>query len=98
MNNVSKIDITTLSIALRTGNMAIGGLPFTSNSDFPSSITVGLAAGLAITANQNVTGIVNTSATTISIQLWDATIGTTTLQDTEWTNNGRIILSGQYGI
>lgn len=91
------IDLNTLSIALRTGNMTIGGLPFTSSSVVPeSSIYVGLALNLAIIAGQSLTGIVVINSTTIDIRVWNAVSGASILQHTGWTDNGRIFLSGHY--
>ncbi|KKL96810.1 hypothetical protein LCGC14_1840750 [marine sediment metagenome] len=92
-----QLDIETLSIASRTGVVKIGGLPFTNSANF-STATVGFAAGLAITAGQTLAAYVNVSATTIALLIWDSTIGTTTFQHTQWTDDGRILVSGHYKI
>jgi len=94
-----RLELFTSSIALRTGDMTIGGLPFTSDITLPgSSVHIGFASGLAITAGMNITGNVNTNSSIIALRLWDATTGTTNLQDTEWTDGGRILLSGHYHV
>jgi len=90
------ITLETLSIASRTGSLTIAGLPFTVNATHRGGVSVGFASGLAITAGQVVTGVLNNGATTMSVQLWDATTGTTAIQDTEWTDDGRVFLSGHY--
>lgn len=85
-----RFNIFTSSLALRTGNVSIGGLPFTSDASQNGSLNLGRALNLAIGAGQAVTGRVTVSATTCGLFLWDSAGGTTELQDTEWTNNGRI--------
>ncbi|KKN66161.1 hypothetical protein LCGC14_0474510 [marine sediment metagenome] len=91
-----RLELLTLSIASRTGVMTIGGLPLTSGVTHFGGIAVGFAAGLAITANQVVAGHITPSSTEVVLVLWDATTGTSGLLDTEWTDDGRIVLTGQY--
>ena len=91
-----RIEVTTLSIASRTGNVTVGGLPFTSGATFPGGVTCVFAQGLTITAGHVVTGNIAPGGTIIDMNLWDAVTGHTTLQETEWTNDGRIVLIGQY--
>jgi len=80
------------------GEVRIGGLPFTtSNStDAYSTVSVGYVDGAAITAGYAVTGYPGIGGDYIYLRLWDATTGTTTLQDTEITDSFRIILSATY--
>ncbi len=92
------IDLETLDIVSRTGDMTIGGLPFTSTTVPGGAVRVGFASGLTITAGMNVTGNVNASSTVIAVRLWDAIAGTTALQDTEWTDDGRVLLAGWYHV
>ncbi len=89
-----QLNIETLSIASRTGFVTIEALPF-APSTF-SAAAVGFSSGLVISAGQTVGAYI--SATGIVLQLWDATTGTTSLIDTEWTDDGRVILSGHYRI
>lgn len=87
----------TLSIASRTGTMKIASLPFTSSSIKPgSSVHVGSASGLVITAGMNVSGNIGINSTNIDMRLWDATTGSSNLLAAEWTDNGQVILSGHY--
>jgi hypothetical protein len=81
-----------------SGNISIGGLPFTSSADISSfgSISVGTGVGLAITAGENVTGIVQINDTTAPLKIWSATTGAIDLTDAELTGTAQFILSGQY--
>ena len=90
------IYLVTSSLSSRTGDMTIGGLPFTSGSTFRGGVSVGFASGLTITADQTITGIIGPSGTVVSLYLWDAIAGTTAVQDTEWTDDGQAILAGFY--
>ena len=92
-----QLDIETSSIASRTGVVKIGGLPFANGANF-STATIGFAAGLAITADQVLAAYVNVSATTIALLIWNSTAGTSTLQHTQWTDDGRLLVSGHYQI
>jgi len=56
----------------------------------------GNGSGLAITAGQVVSGQVADSATDFSLLLWDATTGTSSMLDTEWTADGNVTFSGYY--
>ncbi|KKL24229.1 hypothetical protein LCGC14_2417460, partial [marine sediment metagenome] len=89
-----QLNIETLSIASRTGFVTIEALPF-APSTFGGA-TVGFASGLAISADQTVGAYI--SAVGLVLQLWDSTAGTTSLIDTEWTDDGRVIISGNYRI
>ncbi|KKK73691.1 hypothetical protein LCGC14_2891310, partial [marine sediment metagenome] len=91
-----RLELHTLSIASRTGTMTIGGLPLTSGATHFGTVAIGFATGLAITANQSISGHITPSSTVIVLVLWDATTGTSSIVDTEWTDDGRIILTGQY--
>lgn len=88
----------TSSLGSVSGNLRITGLPFTSSSDANShaSMTVAFGEGLGITAGFVVCAFINPGVDYIVLNLWDATSGTTDLQESEWTANGGIILSGTY--
>ena len=93
------LELKTLSIASRTGDMTIGGLPFTSDVVPAGAINVGIAEGLNLaSAGMTVTGNVKVSASTIALRVWDLTTGTSFLQHTEWTDDGRVVLSGHYNV
>ncbi|KKN72411.1 hypothetical protein LCGC14_0411240 [marine sediment metagenome] len=89
------VDILTASIASRTGSMSIEALPFTSASN-SGTINMGFSSGLAIPAGYTLTGIVAGTSARIEMYLWDGTSGPSRVQETEWTNSGRAILTGYY--
>ena len=91
-----RFELKTSSIASRTGNMTITGLPFTSGATFLGGIVIHFADGLAITANQVVAGNISTGATDIDMLIWSETFGHALLQHSEWTDDGRIVCTGQY--
>ena len=90
------MDLTTTSLASRTGALAVQGLPYTSSGAMFGSATVGFGAGLAIGAGDFVSTLVFTGATQAVIYVWDSTTGSTPMQSTEWTDDGRIIFGGSY--
>ncbi len=91
-----RIELETLSIASRTGNLTIGGLPFTASAAHRGCVTIGLADGLAINASESITGTVIPSTTTIGMSIWNLTTGIQGVQETEWTDDGRVMLSGHF--
>ena len=79
--------------------MSIGGLPFTADATPASAINVGIANNLVLASGgMHITGNVKVSDTEIAFRVWDLTTGTSPLQDTEWADNGRVVLSGQYHV
>jgi len=88
------------SLGSVSGAIYIGGLPFAASTGSWSygSLVVGRATGLAITAGQVVTGYINTtvSANHMGLQLWDSAAGTTAMQASEWSADGRIFFSLTY--
>lgn len=90
--------LTTTSLGSVSGAVFISGLPYTSNSTANSHAAahVGQGAGLAITVNEVVAGFIAPNAVRITLTIWDDTIGTGSLTDTEWTADGSIIFSGMY--
>ena len=96
------IDITlaTNGHGTASGNLSIGGLPFTSSATTNqiSSLTCGQADSFSVTAGQSVSARVNYNATTITPILFDATSGSTTLQVSEFGVSGTLRLSGSYEV
>ena len=90
--------VSISSLGTLGGNIGISGLPFTSLATQSSyaSITVGNASGMNIAAGQSLTGYVDLNATTISLQLWDATTGSTSLQAGDLTSSSQVWISGSY--
>ncbi len=76
------------------------GLPFTalnvSNSE--SSISIGRAGSLNVTAGHPISGDVQTNSTEILVRLWDSTAGVTTLTITELSIGANIFYSGSYEV
>ncbi len=78
----------------------IVGLPFTS-ANIASKFDTGAvaeASGLAIAAESAITGIVGANQTRITLRLWDATTGTSSLLLSEWTADGQVAVSGFYEV
>jgi len=88
--------ITSLGSA--SGSIKLTGLPFASaNTDTArNGISVGNAQGLNITAGMSIGGYIVNNTSAISLQVWDATTGSTALQATEWTADGQFMISGSY--
>jgi len=90
--------IGTDSLGSVSGSIRMTGLPFTSaggNSSY-SGCAFPYGENLNITANQVVAGFVDISSTYISLQLWDATTGTTPMQASEWSADGVVIFNITY--
>ena len=90
--------IASSSLGSVSGNIRITGLPFTcaNGNQYSSTINVGYATGLAISAGQCVSGTVTNNTTYINLRLWDETTGGSSLVHTEWTADGSIFFSGHY--
>jgi len=76
----------------------LGGLPFTPSTTTGDhgGISVSIASGLNITANQSITGDVDTNSTSIKLFLWDAVTGVSSFLISELSNNGSMRFQGQY--
>ena len=90
--------IVISSLGSVSGAIRINGLPFTSKNSTPGTnqIYFSNAAGLAITASENVGGIVSAATADIDLTLWDASTGVTLMQGTEWTADGDASFGGWY--
>jgi hypothetical protein len=90
--------IYTTSLGSVSGNLSIKGLPFTSLAGVTnfSASSVGLGDSLAITAGQSVGIRFAPSSVNPVLYVWDATTGSTVMQDTEWTSNGEIMFTASY--
>jgi hypothetical protein len=90
--------VGTSSLGSVSGRICLTGLPFAATGGFSGygAIAVSDAAGLAITAGQNV-GLRPSSGTSrLDILVWDGTIGTSYMDASEWTDDGRIAIGGVY--
>ena len=90
--------LVTSALGGLDGSVKIGALPFTTNgsSDARSTITCGYGAGLAITAGNTLSGWIEANVTYINLTNWDSTVGTTDLDDAEWSDNGAAMISFAY--
>jgi hypothetical protein len=85
---------------LTTGDPAyIGGLPFTSVSGLiDTSVYIGRASSLAITAGHTAAGYIPSNTSRIALTLWDSTTGTSAMTIAEYSNGGAVYISGTYTI
>jgi hypothetical protein len=91
--------VETTSLGSVSGNLRITGLPFTAetlNIAYAAGNTVALGASLAITQYSAVSVRAHPNQTYCVPNVWDATTGTTVMQDTEWTADGNITFSFSY--
>jgi len=88
-------DIGTSNIGSCSGGIRLAGFPFTvaNAANAYSSLSFGYGSGLNITANQTPTGYASYNNTYGVFQLWDSAIGTTDLQASEWSADGRVLFS-----
>ena len=94
---VSGYFITT-SLGSASGAIRITGLPFTvaNNAAAYSGGAAGYGNGLDITAGHTVSIYGQTNDTYIHLQVWDATTGSTSMQASEWTADGQIMIGFSY--
>ena len=93
---VSGIFVTT-SLGSASGAIRITGLPFTvANNDAAYSSGGAYGGGLAITAGHSVSYYTTINSTYIELWVWDATGGVTSMQASEWSADGSIILGFSY--
>jgi len=88
------------SLGSVSGDMSISGLPFTNGSlnRNSASVSVGFGSSLNLTAGQVIVGGISPSNSSISLNLWDSTGGTTPLQSTEFSSSAGIYISATYMI
>ena len=88
----------TTSLGSASGAIRITGLPFSiANNDAAyTGGSTAYATGLAITAGHSVTFYGAISNTYVILQVWNATTGTTDMQASEWTADGRIMIGFSY--
>ena len=89
-------DISTSALGSVAGSsIRISGVPFTNGAKGVSA-AIGRASGLAITAGYVPTLYFDASSSALRLGLFDNAGGTTTLQATEWTDDGQISFSITY--
>jgi len=88
--------IITSSIASRTGAANMANMPYPAGATYGYSASIGQAGGFNITAGCSVTGYMAASSPLLFLYLWDATAGTSSLIDTEWTDDGGFFFQCNY--
>jgi hypothetical protein len=86
------------SLGSASGALRLTGLPFNSKTltnNF-GVMVVGRAAGLAVTAGQAVYGDLRSNVDYVNLIINDVAVGTSNLQDTEFTDDGDISFSMDY--
>ena len=86
------------SLGSASGNMYLTGLPFTclNSGTAYTGVAVGMGGDLNITAPQSVSAAVEINTTRMRLQLWDATTGTSYLQEGELSANGSMMINATY--
>jgi len=86
------------SLGSATGALEITGLPFTSQSLANNfcAMTIGRAIGLNLVAGTAMVGDLRSTVTTVKLLVWDASLGNTAVQDTEFSDDGDISFSMDY--
>lgn len=93
-----ELQLIVSSVGTLTGgdSVYIGGLPFTCQS-VGAAVTAS-ASGFAITAGNAVVGNLVPTANSISLEVYDATTGTTNMTVTQFSGNGALSMSGHYKV
>ena len=95
-NNVSvSMQITLTSKGTSTGAATISGLPFVSNSNVPSALSI---RATAITFADFLTGFIAASSTVFTLNETTNAGASTTLADTDFANTSLIIVSAFYTV
>jgi len=85
--------IVTTSINSASGGfIKLTGLPFVhENVNYSyGTLNCSFGGGLAITASTHLAGYVNTNQSYVVLSNWDGTVGSTSLQPSEWSDDGQI--------
>ena len=80
-----------------SGDLRVNGLPYPISANgnlLPLSVTNAL--DMAITAGQVIVGATQVSTSYFKIRLWDATVGDTPMQASEWSGDGQCTFGGWY--
>jgi len=95
---IFNLRMTIPDIGNLSGNIKVGGLPFTSVNvgDAEAPVFSGIGDSLSITAGTSVAGWVGQGDTVIFLLLWDDAAGTTYLQASEYSAGGILQLGGAY--
>ena len=83
-----------------SGNVRITGLPFTcgSGNQNYTGMSTGWAEGFAMTAGTSLNGAVYAASTFIQLFVWSATTGTASFTETQWSNDGGVMMTASYRV
>lgn len=95
---VAHFNCHTSNIGSVSGDIRIRGLPFTCNASIQGSLVAGLVSGFSITSGESVHGYVQANTDYVLVTLSDDAGGTTSLQGSEWSGDGRIIGTAIYKV
>jgi hypothetical protein len=86
------------AVGSASGSMRISGLPYSilGNSRNYTSMSIGYAAGLSITAGTSVAGVGIINTQNVNLTNYDVTAGTTNLDASKLTNDAQFIFSISY--
>jgi len=86
------------SLGSATGSLEMTGLPFTSQSLTNNfcAMTIGRAIGLNLVAGTTMVGDLRSTVTAVKLLVFDASLGNTAVQDTEFSDDGDISFSMDY--
>jgi hypothetical protein len=93
-----RVRLSSLGSVSGASNIRLTGLPFAGagpSNNF-SAMTVGRAINLNLTAGTTVCGDLRTAVTHVLLVVWDASLGNTNLQATEFSADGDISFSLDY--
>ena len=85
------------SLGTLSGNARIAGLPFTSDATFGSAVTNFRSPNLSLgNASESVQGFIVGNTDYVQLEVWDSTLGVTSLQISEIQGTASMYFSGFY--
>jgi hypothetical protein len=90
--------VATTSVSGLSGALRLTGLPFSvqNNSYSYGGCACTYATGMVLVAGQAITAVTESNSTYLTLYKWSAIAGTETLQDTNWSNTGQLLITGTY--
>ena len=90
--------VSTSAIGSLSGQIWLGGLPFTVyNSSLGFASVGGSGGGMGLTAGYNLTGNFNANSTQMAIYVWDLSTSTSPMQASEWGGGStQMTFAGHY--
>lgn len=90
--------VGTSSVSGLSGALRITGLPFTvgNNTYSYGGCTCTYADNMVLVAGQAISAVTESNTTYLTLYKWSAITGTQTLQNTNWSNTGLLLITGTY--